>query len=113
MVGRHFVGIEITSDVKKSFIDGVDMDVFGGDVASINGKNSRANFNILLHTWGCNNKRVTWDFFENLKKAVTATDAQGLKGWGDGETNSFVGTCGVGNNKLSLQGIESARNALD
>ena len=63
LVGRHFVGIEITSDVKKSFIDGVDMDVFGGDVASINGKNSRANFNILLHTWRRNNERATWNFF--------------------------------------------------
>ena len=89
------------------------MDVFGGDVASINGKNSRANFNILLHTWGRNNERVARNFFENLKKAVTATDAQGLKSWGDGEANSFISACGVGNNKLGLQGVESARNALD
>ena len=109
----HFVGIEIASDVKKSFIDGVNVDVFGSDVASINGKNSRANFNILLHAWRRNNERASWNFFENLKKAVTATDAHGFKSWGDGEANSLVSTCGVGNNKLGLQGIESARNTLD
>ena len=109
----HFIGIKVAGDVEKSFIDGINVDVFGCDIAGIDSKNSGAYFNILLHAGRGDDERITWNFLENLKKSIATTDTEGFKSRRYGEANSFVGAGSIGNNKLCFKRIKSTFDTFD
>ena len=49
LMSRHAIGLQISGDVQKAFIDGIHMDVFGADVLHVDTENPRAVFLIQLH----------------------------------------------------------------
>ena len=48
-MGGEAVGLQVTGDVQETFVDGVDVDILGGDIPHIDGEDPAADLLIQLH----------------------------------------------------------------
>ena len=51
LMRRHLVGVEVVGDIGKDFVDGINVDVLGGDVLQVDAVNLTADPDILRHPW--------------------------------------------------------------
>ena len=78
LFGIHLIGAKIASNIKKSLIDRVDMNIFRGDIGGINSKNFGTNLKIIGHGRLGDNKTTARDFFIDFKKSSATRDAEGF-----------------------------------
>ena len=53
LVGCHLVGAEVVGGVDEDFVYGVDVNVFGGDVAEVDLVDASAVLDVVSHSWRC------------------------------------------------------------
>ena len=78
LFGIHLVSAKVTSNIKKSLVDRVDVNILGRNIGGINSKNLRTNLKIVGHGRFGDNKTAARDFFVNFKKTGPTRDAEGF-----------------------------------
>ena len=107
LMGGEMVVLEIGRGVDKNFVDGVNMDVFGGDVAEVDVVDAGAVTDVEGHA-GAGDDEFVFGFLLDFVKAGATGNTLSFEGRGNGETNGFVGAGFVGDDEFSLEGVEAA-----
>ncbi len=102
--GRDVVQFQIVSHIHESFVDGVHMDVFFGNIVQIDTVNIGGGIDIFLHTGRGNGILY---MLRNLKKAAAILDAKGLHGRRDGKADRLLGAFRIGYNQIFSHGIQT------
>ena len=101
LMGGEVVVSEIGRGVDKNFVDGIDVDVFGGDVTEVDVVDAGTVADVEGHARAGDDEFV-FGFLFDFVEAGAARDALSLEGWRNGETDGFVGAGFVGDDEFSL-----------
>ena len=110
-MGGEAIVLEIGRGVDKNFVDGVNMDVFGSDVTEVDVVDAGAVADVEGHA-GAGDDEFVFGFLLDFVEAGATGDALGFEGWGNGETDGFVGAGFVGDDEFSLEGVKTAFHAF-
>lgn len=73
--GRTFIHFQVRRDINKALVNGIDMDVFGRNIAQINPVNLGGYFHILFHA---GHGGDVFNVFGDFKDPATIANPQGL-----------------------------------
>ena len=108
--GGQPVKRKIVGHVHESLVDGIDMDIFFGDIFQVNSVDIRGNVHIFLHT---GRRYDIIHRFRNFKDAAAVFDAKPFHGGGDGQTDGFFCPCGIGYDQIRGHGVKSSGDTLN
>ena len=105
----HAVEREVGRHVDEALVDGVDVDVLGGNVAQVDGVDVGRDLHVAAHA---RRRGDVLDALGYLEHPAAVADAQGLHGRGDGQADGLLGARGVGHHEVGGEGVKAALGAL-
>ena len=109
LAGGQMVKRQIVSHIHKGFVDGVDMNIFPGDILQVDAVDIGGGVDVLLHTG--RGHRIP-HMLRNLENAAAVPDTESLHGRGDGQTDGLLGPFRVGHDQILGHWIHAPGNTF-
>ena len=107
--GRETIEGEIIRHIHKDLVDGIDMDIFPGNIFQIDRIDICGNVHIFLHAGRCHN--VIHRFWD-LKDAAAVFNAQRFHSRGDCQADGLFCPGGIRHHQIGRHGIQASGHAL-
>ena len=112
-MGGFFVQRKVPGNIKKAFVDRIDVDVVGADVLEIDVVDLGGNIHVLRHLRGSRNEidfftglsAVIFELLEDFEEAWSTGNAERFEARGHGEADRFFSAAGVGDDEVCGQRV--------